>query len=103
VRIRSSDGAVFPYGDPIPAGEERLPGVQIIWTSPDPQLVCLVQHRLLPNEPYVNASGWLSRGVYQFAHTNDSRSVAQEYRIKVLNQAGNANTTYATATLPAAP
>ena len=102
VRIRTSDGAVFPYNDPIPAGEERLPGVRVTWISPDPQLACMVQYRLPPDTSFTNASGWLARGVYQLVHRNDFGFQAQEYRIKVLNQAGNANVTYNVATLPAA-
>jgi hypothetical protein len=97
------DNAVFPYTEPVPSGEIRSPAVHIVWSSPDPELTCLVQFRVAPGQGYLNASGWLPRGKYEYVHRNEFGHQAQEYRIVVLNRAGNKNTVYASAPLSAAP
>jgi hypothetical protein len=101
VQLRS-DGQVFPYNDPVPANEVRVPAVQLSWTAADPQLTCLVQARWLPDGDWQNVSGWIQRGAYTFVHANDRDFYAHEYRIKVRNLVDTTNSTYAIATLAAA-
>lgn len=98
-----ADGTVYPYDDPIPAGETRSPAVRLQWTSPDPALTCLVQYEPDPSGGFTNASGWLPRGAYAFVHRNDTTWQAQMYRIKVVSEAGNMNGAFAPSTLSAAP
>ncbi len=94
---------IYPYSGPIPADAVRNAAVHLVWTSPDSNLTCLVQFRVGSETAFSNASGWLARGTYQYVHRNEYGFENQEYRIKVINRAGNANSTFAPATLLAAP
>lgn len=90
VKINEKD-EVFAFGDPVPAGEIRFSAVRLIWTSPDPNLKCLIQFQNEAFSPFQNGSGWLKKGVYEFIHRNKLDYLDQEYRIKVINEAGNIN------------
>ncbi|MDA0167649.1 hypothetical protein OJ998_01005 [Solirubrobacter taibaiensis] len=97
------DGTVYPHADPVPAGATRLPAVRIVWTSTDPALASIVQFTEDVGGGFVNASGWLPRGVYQYVHPNERTFQSHTYRIKVLSAAGNASTAHAPAALAALP
>ncbi len=90
----NEDGIEFTFADLIPIGEIRYPAVRLRWTSPDPQLSCMVQWRSEPGGGFDNASHWLPRGIYEYVHKNESYFIVQEYRLKVLSLAGNANVNY---------
>lgn len=96
-------GTVFPYSQPIPAGQTRFTAVRLRWSSPDPQLRCLVQSRTDSTGNFENASGWLSPGVYEWIPRNEYDYVTLEYRLKVVNSAGNANITFLPATIAPQP
>jgi hypothetical protein len=91
---RGSDGAIYPYSDPIPLGQIRLPAVHLVWAATDPTLTCLVQVRHSTLGRFENASSWLPAGQYQYVDPNKYALVPQEYRIKILNKAGNMNLTF---------
>ena len=97
------DGTVYPYAAPAPPGEVRYPAVHLAWTSVDPEASFLVQYRVGPGAGYANASGWLPAGSHEYVHRNELGFQDQEYRIKVISGAGNLNSAYAPAVLPAAP
>jgi hypothetical protein len=100
VRV-GEDGTIFPYAAPVPPDEVRRPAVHLVWTSPDSELTSLVQFRIAPGGDYANASKWLPRGTYEYVHRNEFGFQEQSYRLKVMNSAGNANTSYAPASLAA--
>lgn len=99
VRI-SEYGEWHPYNDLSPAGATRLPAVRIVWESTDPNLRSLVQFRTNSVPDFSNASRWLPEGQYEYIHRNEFGFEPQIYRLKVINQAGNINTTFVTAELP---
>ena len=102
VRV-GDDETVFPFNDPIPEGESRVPGVRLVWSSPNPELRCLVQYIFNALDEYDNASPWLTRGEYEYVHKNEFPFHEHEYRVKVVNEAGNMNSTFAPVVIPAAP
>lgn len=66
------------------------------WSSPDPNLRCLVQRNIEDITPWENLSGWLPRGVYTYEDTDQQPSVEYVYRLKVMDVGGKINRTHTT-------
>jgi len=98
VRI-DADGRVYPYADPIPAEQTRYAAVRLAWTAPNPPLNCLAQVQTAPDDSFTNASGWLGYGASEFVHRSNLTFFDLTYRLKVVNQIGLTNDTFATVTL----
>jgi len=78
-----------------PARPGELPdSVVLSWTSPDPNLRCLVQRHIADAYTWENASGWLDRGVYIYIDENREPGVQYVYRLRVLDTAGKTNVMY---------
>ncbi len=102
--VRVDDtGTVFPFADPIPDGAERLPAVRITWPAAAPDVKLLVQVKPESSAGFGNASAWLPPGTSGFVHRTDHTFEPLEYRLKVVNGAGNANAVFAPSSLAPAP
>jgi len=102
VRVDST-GAMFPFAAPIPDGAERLPAVRVAWPAAAPDVKLIVQVKPQSAAGFGNASAWLSPGTTGFVHRTDHTFEPLEYRLKVVNGAGNTNAAFAPSSLAPAP
>jgi hypothetical protein len=84
-------GTLFPYADPIPAGTERDPVVELAWPAAEAGVRLLVLARPQSAAGFGPVSGWLPPGSTGFVDRRARPIEPIEYRLKVVSPAGNAN------------
>lgn len=82
-----------PTWDPVTPGPSPN-SVVLSWSSPVPDLRCLVQRRVSGTEVWENASPWLQRGVYTYTDENGTPGLQYDYRLQVLDSRGRQNDAY---------
>ena len=94
-RVRLDEaGTVHAWSDPIPAGQIRRPAVRLQWPAAAAGVRLIVQYKGEFDGGFGAASGWLDPGTTSFIHSNERTAEALTYRLKVVSQAGNANTVF---------
>jgi len=84
-------GTLFPYADPIPAGAQRDPVVELVWPAAAAGVRLLVLARPQSTSGFGPVSGWLVPGSTGFVDRRARPIEPIEYRLKVVSPAGNAN------------
>lgn len=84
-------GTLFPYADPIPAGAQRDPVVELAWPAAADGVRLLVLARPQSAGDFGPVSGWLQPGTTGFVDRRARPIEPIEYRLKVVSPAGNAN------------
>jgi hypothetical protein len=84
-------GNLHPYADPIPAGAQRDPVVELAWPAAEAGVRLLVLARPQSVGGFGPASGWLAPGSTGFIDRRARPIEPIEYRLKAVSQAGNAN------------
>jgi len=82
-----------------PALDSEVNSVVLSWTSPIPNLACLVQRSTTGVSVWTNISGWLERGTYSYADNTRALSETYNYRLCVLDQRGWQNRDFNTLTV----
>jgi hypothetical protein len=77
-----------------PAAGENPGETQLSWTSPDPNLSCMVKRSPAGLGQWQNASGWLARGTYIYTDATRTPSVTYDYRLLVLDSRGRQNNSF---------
>jgi hypothetical protein len=85
------DGNEFPFDDPIPAGETRVPVIALAWESTEPDLAPLIQQRLDNEAVFTNVTSWLPRGTNTYIVRGPRPHIRYRFRLYVLSRAGNRN------------
>jgi hypothetical protein len=70
-------------------------GLHLSWTSPVPDLNCVVQRSLDGGSSWSNLTGWLGRGVYQAVDKDPTPSTPIQYRLRVMLRNGQINQEFA--------
>jgi hypothetical protein len=99
VRVDDS-GTVHVWTDTVPAGAFWPPAVRLAWTPAPPDVRLLVQVMAASDESFGVASPWLAPGTSTFLHRTTATFEAHQYRLTVVNGAGNTNNVYQPSTLP---
>jgi hypothetical protein len=92
-------GGVHPWADAVPAHAGWEPAVRLVWTLAATDVKLLVQVKGESDANFSPASSWLAPGTITFLHRITRTFEAHEYRLKVVNGAGNTNVIYHSATL----
>jgi hypothetical protein len=100
--LQDGTGAFLPFAASLPDASHRHV-VRLSWPAAA-DLRVLVQVQTIAGGGFANASGWLAPGTTEFADARPPQAGPLTYRLKVVNAAGNANTTYSlrVVTLPPA-
>jgi hypothetical protein len=102
VRVDAT-GGVHTWIDPVPAGVDWQPAVRLVWAPAAADVKLLVQVKSASDTDFTVASSWLAPGTTTFLHHVTRTFESHEYRLKVVNGTGNANTDYHPSTLPPPP
>ena len=90
VRVDSL-GTVHPWSEPVPAGDDWLPAVQLAWATAPGDVRLIVQVRSESDTGFNPVSDWLPPGTTAYLHRNTRTFEAHTYRLKVDSGAGNAS------------
>lgn len=96
---RDAVGTVHPWADVPPAGTTKVAAVRLRWPAAAADVRLLVQLHAASDGGFSAASGWLDPGTTEFIFEHPRTSEAQDFRLKALSAAGNANTVYHPSTL----
>lgn len=84
-------GNLFDYADPVPAGVEHQPVVELVWPAAEAGARLLVMARTRSVTDFGPVSGWLPPGSTRFVDRRARPVEPIEYRLKVVSAAGNTN------------
>jgi hypothetical protein len=96
-----ANGGTHPSSASSPQGETWWPAVKVSWSSSDPPLRSLVQHRAGSDESFEGVGGWLEPGTTEYVHEVSNDAIEHAFRLRVQNDVGATNETHKPATLAA--
>ena len=91
--VQDRNGTILPYSTALPDAAARHV-VHLTWPGALPDLRLLVQVQTRAGGAFSNVSGWLPPGTAGFVDPRPPEPGPLTYRLKVVNVAGNANTTF---------
>jgi hypothetical protein len=68
--------------------------VTLHWASPIADLTCLVQRSVVGAAAWTGISGWLPRGVYDYADAARAAGESYDYRLRIMDARGRQNTSF---------